>query len=150
MNSIEYNVAELVSLVSQYEVVEALLLYFTEDFRAFENNDSPRIGLGKTIHRMKTEKDDLDTLYYLDAKEWMVKGNTSMIHWVCEFKDLTGKYWMVEEVAIAHWKDGKIYEEKYIYSGPIELSKPTTETFIYKSEVVRELNYSDNRNVLVH
>ncbi len=134
MNNTENNVAELVNLVSQYKVVEALVQFYKEDFHAYENNDGPRIGLDKTINRMETEKNELDTLYYLDAKEWMVKGEKSMIHWVCEFKDLTGKYWMVEEVSIAKWKDGKIYEEKYIYNGFVEIPKPTTEKYIYRSE----------------
>ncbi len=134
MNSIEKNVTELVRLVSEYKVIEALLIFYTENFHAYENTDGPRIGLEKTINRMKTEKKELDTLYYLDAKDWMVKDNKSMIHWVCEFKDLTGKYWMVEEVSIAKWKHGKIYEEKYIYNRPIEIPAPSTEQYIYQYE----------------
>ena len=134
MNSIENDVAELVRLVSQYKIREALLQYYREDFHAYENTEGPRVGIDKTMHRIETERTEMDTLYCLDAKTWMVKGEESMIHWVCEFKDLKGRYWMVEEVSIAKWKDGKVYEDKYIYNMPVEISKPTTETFIYRNE----------------
>ncbi len=134
MNSLEKNVEELVKLVSQYKIKEALLKYYEEDFHAYENTDGPRIGIEKTMNRIENEKNEMDTLYYLDAKVWMVKGKKSIIHWVCEFKDLTGKYWMVEEASIAKWHNGKIYEDKYIYNMPIEMSKPSSEQYIYRNE----------------
>ena len=133
MNSIENNVNELVKLVSHYKIKEALLRFYQDDFHAYENTEGPRIGIEKTLNRIETEKDEMDTLYSLDAKTWMVKGEKSMIHWVCEFKDRTGKYWLVEEVSIAKWADGKIYEDKYIYNMPVEIPYPSTETYIYKT-----------------
>ena len=138
MNSIENKVTELVSLVSQYKIKDALRQFYCEDFHAYENTEGPRIGIDKTMHRIETEKTEMDTLYRLDAKTWMVKGEESMIHWVCEFKDLAGNYWMVEEVAIAKWRDGKIYEDKYIYNMPIEIPKPSTEKYIYRNEEIQQ------------
>lgn len=134
MDNIEKRVTELVALVSQYKIKEALTQFYYQDFHAYENAEGPRIGIEKTMHRIESEKTEMDTLYRLDAKTWMVKEDKSMIHWVCEFKDLTGMYWMVEEVAIAKWKDGKIYEDKYIYNLPVEITKPSSDKFIYRNE----------------
>lgn len=134
MNSVKNKVIELVSLVSEYRIKDALLQFYEEDFHAYENTEGPRIGIDKTMHRIETERTEMDTLFCLEAKVWMVKGNESMIHWVCEFKDLTGKYWMVEEVALAKWRDGKIYEDKYIYHMPIKIPKPSTKKYLYRNE----------------
>ena len=136
MDRLENKVAELITLVSQYKIIEALTQFYFKDFYAYENTEGPRIGIDKTLFRIETEKTEMNTLYCLDAKTWMVKGEKSMIHWVCEFKDLTGKYWQVEEVAIAKWKDGKIYEDKYIYNMPVAIPGPTTEKVLFRNEAV--------------
>ena len=129
---IEGRVRGLIDHVTEYRVVEALRKYYHWDFHAYENLVGPRIGLSKSIARVSREREEMKALYYLRAKSWMCKEDESVIHWTCEFTDLNGRHWFAEEVNLAKWRDGKIYEEKYVYNLPIKISTPSTEECIFQ------------------
>ena len=51
MGSIENKVGELVRLVSQYKIKEALTQFYFKDFHAYKNTEGPRIGIDKPCIR---------------------------------------------------------------------------------------------------
>ncbi|MEO0731607.1 MAG: hypothetical protein AAFZ52_02140 [Bacteroidota bacterium] len=128
---LEGRVRGLIDHVTEYRVVEALLKYYHRDFHAYENLIGPRIGLNKSIARVEREREGMQVLYYLRAKSWMCKDDESIIHWAREFTDLHGRHWFAEKVSLAKWRDGKIYEEKYVYNLPVELSAPSTDECLF-------------------
>lgn len=131
MKNLENTVSELIEMVSTYQIEEAYQNFYSDNFHAYENAEGPRIGIDKALERYRAEKNQMQCLFRLEAASWMCKKDTAMIHWICEFKDLTGKTWQVEEVALSKWKDGKIYEEKYVYNAPVLTPAPSLNTTIY-------------------
>ena len=124
---------ELIELVSNDKVEEALSRFYHEDFRAFENSEGPRIGIKKTLERISGGHNEIKVLYYLNPSVWMIRGNQSMIQWKCEYQDPDGKHWYAEEVNMAKWKNGKIKEEQYVCHLPKMIEQPSHTTFIWKN-----------------
>ncbi len=136
MDTVTHRVLALINHVEHYDIELALEEFYQEDYKAYENTDAVRIGIAATLKRIRRERAQMDTLYYLKCKNWMRRGTKSMIQWAWEFKDQEGRIWYAEEVNIAIWKDGKIKEEQYVYHFPVPLAEPSQSDFIYKNKNV--------------
>ena len=115
-NDIKILVEDLAKMIGEGKVLEAFDKYYSDDIEMQENNDAPRIG--KEVNRAHEESFMGGIIEVREMKTLgiAVGDNYSTIE---SFMDATHKDWGVmkmSQVAVQHWKDGKIVKEKFYYN----------------------------------
>ena len=109
-------VTDLSNMIAEGKILEAFEKYYADDVVMQENNDAPRVG--KEANRAHEEAfvHGIDKVNEMKILGVAVGDNYSTIE---SSIDAVHKEWgtmKMSQVAVQHWKDGKIFSEKFYYS----------------------------------
>lgn len=117
MENTKMLVEDLAKMIEEGKILEAFEKYYADDVVMQENDDEPRVG--KEVSR-GYEEAFVNGIVEMHAGKTLgiaVGDNYSTIE---SFMDVTHKDWgriARSQVAVQHWKDGKVVNEKFYYGG---------------------------------
>src|SRR5688500_20290084 len=97
--SIKQQVNDLVSLVEQGRMIEAIEKYYDEDVAMQENLGAPIVGLATNLERERAFYGSLRTLQF-KAASVLVGGNRAVISWGFDITAAVGKTVHLERVTV--------------------------------------------------
>lgn len=117
MQDVKMLAEDLAKMVGEGKILEAFEKYYADDVVMQENEDAPRVG--KEASRAYEEAFVNGIVEFHDGKTLgvAVGDGYSTIE---SFMDVTHKDWgrvARSQVAVQHWKDGKVVSEKFYYKG---------------------------------
>jgi ketosteroid isomerase-like protein len=98
------------------KAMEAFEKYYADDVVMQENSDEPRRG--KAVNR-KAEED-----FFASVEKWnggactasAVNGDVTFSEWEYDITFKGGNRMKMNQVAVRHWKNGKIVNERFYYN----------------------------------
>jgi hypothetical protein len=107
----------LASMIKEGKLLEAFEKYYADDVTMQENNDEPRVG--KDVNR-KFEETFVNGITEVHSVEILGVASGDNYSTIETSMDVTHKDWgriARSQVAVQHWKDGKVVKEKFYYKG---------------------------------
>ncbi|HEY3988357.1 MAG TPA: SnoaL-like domain-containing protein [Acidobacteriaceae bacterium] len=98
------------------KIMEAFEKYYADDVVMQENSDEPRRG--KAANR-KAEEDFMSSVEAVNGGKVVasaVNGDVAFSEWEYDFTFKGGKRMKLSQVAVRHWKNGKIVHERFYYN----------------------------------
>ena len=115
--SVQENVQTLNSMILQGQILEAFEKFYADDVVMQDNNSEPRVG--KAANRAYEEAfvNGLTGFHGADIKAIAVDEETgiAMIQWWMSFSHKDYGDVDRHQVAVQHWKDGQIVNERFFY-----------------------------------
>jgi ketosteroid isomerase-like protein len=108
-------VQQLISLVQQGKVLDALEEFYADEVTMQENNHPPTVGKAANRKREEEFMANVAEMQEAQATEFVVDGDHAAIHYVFEFTDRNGKRFRIDEIAWQTWRDDKIVSERFYY-----------------------------------
>jgi hypothetical protein len=119
MSTVETLIADRVHELQDYikagRVLDAMKEFYAPNCSMQENNEPPVVGLGPNIEREKQFLAQVKTWISYEPLTICVGPDASAVESSIEFINTEGKNIKMAEVAIQHWRDGKIIREKFYY-----------------------------------
>ena len=112
--SIKPQVLDLISLVENGRMLEAMTRYYAEHVAMQENVSPPTVGFAENYTREQAFYGSLKALEF-NLVSVVVDGDRAVINWVFDYTTADGTPYRMDEIAIQTWHDGKIVHERYIY-----------------------------------
>src|SRR5574338_152572 len=112
--SIKSQVLELIALVENGRMLEAMTQYDCEHVAMQENTSPPTVGFTENYARESAFYGSLKALKFTLASA-LVEGNHAVINWVFDYTTADGKQYHMDEIAVQTWENGKVVHERYIY-----------------------------------
>ena len=112
-------VQALIAQVQANRFVEAIEDFYTEDASMQENLGAKRVGRATLVahERAMLGRNRVNTL----GGEFLIDGDTVIIHWRFEITDGGGRRYALEELAHQRWHGDRIAEERFYYD-PAQLA----------------------------
>lgn len=107
-------VQDLVRLVEQGKMLEAISTHYADDVAMQENIQPPTVGLAANIERERAFFGSLQTFQFRAASV-LVSGDRAAINWVFDYTTTDGTRYRMDEIAVQTWRDGKIVHERFVY-----------------------------------
>ena len=106
-------VQALVAQVQANRFVEAIEDFYTEDASMQENLGATRVGRATLVahERAMLGRNQVKTL----GGEFLIDGDTVIIHWRFEITDASGRHLVLEELAHQCWRGDRVAEERFYY-----------------------------------
>ena len=98
------------------KIMDAFEKYYADDVVMQENSEDPRVG--KAANR-KAEEDFMASVEAFNGgsvKASAVNGDVSFSEWEMDITFKGGKRVKMEQVAVRHWKNGQIVNERFFYN----------------------------------
>jgi ketosteroid isomerase-like protein len=98
------------------KIMDAFEKYYADDVVMQENSEEPRVG--KAANR-KAEEDfmaSVEAFHGASVKASAVNGDVSFSEWEMDITFKGGKRAKFNQVAVRHWKNGKIVNERFFYN----------------------------------
>lgn len=97
------------------KAMEAFEKYYADDVVMRENNEEPRRG--KDVNRKAEEEffASVEAFHGAKVKASAVNGDVSFSQWEMDISFKGGKRVTMEQVAVRHWKNGKVAHERFFY-----------------------------------
>jgi len=112
--SIKPQVLDLISLVEQGQMLEAMNRYYAENVAMQENVSPPSVGFAENYAREEAFYGSLQALNF-NLVSVVVEGDRAVINWVFDYTTADGKQYRMDEIAVQTWRNGKIVHERFIY-----------------------------------
>ena len=112
--SIKPQVLDLIGLVENGQMLEAMTRYYAENVAMQENVSPPSVGFAENYAREEAFYGSLQALNF-NLVSVVVEGDRAVINWVFDYTTADGTSYRMDEIAIQTWRDGKIVHERYIY-----------------------------------
>jgi hypothetical protein len=115
MQTIKEKINHLNQLILEGKALEGFELYYDDDVVMQENDQLPVVGKAANRQREIEFFNGITEFRSAKALDVAIGDNTSFVKW---YFDYTHKDWGVRtynQVAIQHWKDGKIVKEQFFY-----------------------------------
>jgi hypothetical protein len=112
--SIDTKVRQLVALVEAGQITEAIETFYAPDVAMQENLAPAVVGREANIARERAFFGSI-TLHQNTARSVIVGKDGAVINWLLDFTGGDGKRYVIDELAIQQWKDGRIIHERYVY-----------------------------------
>ena len=115
-SEIHQSVNELNQLVQSGDLLGAFEKYYHDEVIMQENNEAPTLSKETNRRREIEFLDNLSEFRKAEVQGVAVGNGISTVIWTYDY---THKEWGVRnytQVAIQHWKDGKIIKEHFIYN----------------------------------
>jgi ketosteroid isomerase-like protein len=99
------------------KIMDAFEKYYADDVVMQENSEDPRVG--KDANRKAEEQfmASVEAFHGAKVKASAVNGDVSFSEWEMDITFKGGKRVKMEQVAVRHWKNGKIAHERFFYNG---------------------------------
>jgi ketosteroid isomerase-like protein len=112
--SIKPQVLDLITLVENGKMLEAMTKYYADNVAMQENISPPTVGFAENYAREQAFYGSLKALKF-NLVSVVVEDNRAAINWVFDYTTADGKQYRMDEIAIQTWRNGKIVHERYIY-----------------------------------
>ena len=112
--SIKPQVLDLISLVENGQMLEAMNRYYAENVAMQENISPPVIGFAENYAREQAFYGSLKVLKF-NLVSVVVEGDRAAINWVFDYTTGDGAQYRMDEIAIQTWRNDKIVHERYVY-----------------------------------
>ena len=112
--SIKPQVLDLIRLVENGQMLEAMTRYYAENVAMQENVSAPVVGFAANYAREADFYGSLKALTFTLVSV-VVEGDRAAINWVFDYTTADGMQYRMDEIAIQSWRDGKIVHERYVY-----------------------------------
>ena len=112
--SIKPQVLDLIRLVENGQMLEAMTRYYAENVAMQENVSAPVVGFAANYAREADFYGSLKALKFTLVSV-VVEGNRAAINWVFDYTTADGMQYRMDEIAIQSWRNGKIFHERYVY-----------------------------------
>lgn len=116
MNTIQEKINHLNSLVLEGKALDAFELYYDDAVVMQENESQPTIGKDANRQREIEFFGSITEFRSAAVEKVAVGEDVSMVVWTYDY---THKDWGVRnyrQVAVQHWKEGKIVKEQFFYA----------------------------------
>jgi ketosteroid isomerase-like protein len=112
--SIKPQVLDLIRLVENGQMLDAITKYYDERVAMQENTSPPTVGFAENFARESAFYGSLRSAKFTAASV-VVDDDRAAINWVFDYTTADGQRYRMDEVAIQTWRDGKIVHERYVY-----------------------------------
>jgi ketosteroid isomerase-like protein len=112
--SIKPQVLDLIRLVENGQMLEAITKYYGADVAMQENTSPPTVGVAKNYAREAAFFGSLATAKFTLVSV-VTEGNRAVINWLFDYTTADGQRYRMDEIAIQTWRDGKIVHERFVY-----------------------------------
>jgi SnoaL-like protein len=112
--SIKPQVLDLIRLVENGQMLEAMTRYYAENVAMQENVSAPVVGFAENYARETDFYGSLKALKFTLVSV-VVEGDRAVINWVFDYTAADGTPYRMDEIAIQTWQNGKIIHERYVY-----------------------------------
>jgi len=112
--SIKPQVLDLISLVENGKMLEAMTKYYGDNVAMQENISPPTVGFAENYAREQAFYGSLRALKFTLVSV-VVEDDRAAVNWVFDYTTADGKQYRMDEIAIQTWRNGKIVHERYIY-----------------------------------
>ena len=98
------------------KIMDAFEKYYADDVVMQENSEDPRVG--KAANRKAEEEfmSSVEAFHSASVKASAVNGDVSFSEWEMDITFRGGKRAKFNQVAVRHWKNGKIAHERFFYN----------------------------------
>ncbi len=114
--SISERVHDLQEYIRQGRILDAMNEFYDANVTMQENSNPPTIGLEANIEREKQFIAGVKEWLSYDVRSISVSADTAAVESGMEFISVDGKKVVVSQVAIQHWRNGKIVSERFYYN----------------------------------
>lgn len=114
--SILDNVNELNGMIMQGDILGAFDKFYADDVQMRENDQEPRVGKAACRAYEEYFVANLNAFHGAEIRGVAVGDNLSMVHWWMDFT-FQGQRMQRNQVAVQHWRDGKVISEQFFYAG---------------------------------
>ena len=108
------HVLELVSLVEQLRIDEAIERFYADPVFMQDNHNPPTVGKAANRERERKFFGSV-TVNAMEAKRVLVEGDHAAIHWLFDFTAADGKRFVLDQIAFQTWKGDRIVNERFVY-----------------------------------
>ena len=112
--SIKSQVLDLIRLVENGRMLEAITKYYGENVAMQENVSPPTVGFAENYARESAFYGSLRSAKFTLASV-VIDGDRAVINWVFDYTTSDGQRYRMDEIAVQTWRDGKIVHERYVY-----------------------------------
>jgi len=112
--SIKPQVLDLIRLVENGQMLEAITKYYGENVAMQENTSPPSVGFAENYARESAFYGSLRSAKFTLVSV-VVEGDRAAINWVFDYTTPDGQSYRMDEIAIQTWRDGKVVHERYVY-----------------------------------
>jgi len=112
--SIKPHVLDLIRLVEDSKMLDAITKYYDENIAMQENTLPPVVGFATNYEREASFYGSLLALKFTLVSV-VVEGDRAVINWVFDYTTADGKQYRMDEIAVQTWRNGKIVHERFIY-----------------------------------
>ena len=112
--SIKPQVLDLIRLVENGQMLEAIKTYYGEDVVMQENVSPPTAGFAENYARESAFYGSLRSAKFTLAS-LVIEGDRAVLNWVFDYTTGDGQQYHMDEIAIQTWRDGKVVHERYVY-----------------------------------
>ncbi|HZD46236.1 MAG TPA: SnoaL-like domain-containing protein [Acidobacteriaceae bacterium] len=98
------------------KIMDAFEKYYADDVVMQENSEEPRVG--KAANRKAEEEfmSSVEAFNGASVKASAVNGDVTFSEWEMDITFKGGKRVTMSQVAVRHWKNGKIAHERFFYN----------------------------------
>jgi ketosteroid isomerase-like protein len=98
------------------KIMDAFEKYYADDVVMQENSEDPRVG--KAANRKAEEEfmASVEAFHGASVKASAVNGDVSFSEWEMDIRFKGGKRAKFNQVAVRHWKNGQIVNERFFYN----------------------------------
>ena len=112
--SIKPQVLDLIRLVENGRMLEAITKHYGADVAMQENTSPPTVGVVKNHAREAAFFGSLAAAKFTLVSV-VTEGNRAVINWLFDYTTADGQRYRMDEIAIQTWRDGKIVHERFVY-----------------------------------
>ena len=112
---IRERIADLVALVQQGRIVDAIARFYDDDVTMQENLNPPTVGKEANLQREAGFQGWVAEWHRVRVPAVLVDGDRAVIHWDLEYTSTDGHRWRFDQLALQRWENGRIVEERFVY-----------------------------------
>ncbi|HEX3367187.1 nuclear transport factor 2 family protein [Phenylobacterium sp.] len=118
-------VEAFLALVERAQYVEALEQFYHPDATMQDNQQPPRVGLGRLIADERATMARFAHMKTDPVTDLLIDGDKVMIRWRFTFTPAEGPAVVMEELTLQRWDGERIAEERFFYD-PRQTRPPAT------------------------
>jgi ketosteroid isomerase-like protein len=112
------HLADLLALVAQGKAAEAFAKYYADDVVMRENEHPPTVGYAANLAREQAMWATIGRFEEFTVLATGTSPEHSFYESVSRYVDKAGKAHRIRQVAVAHWREGRIIDERFVYDSP--------------------------------
>ena len=112
--SIKPQVLDLIRLVENGQMLEAIKTYYSQDVVMQENVSPPSVGFAANFAREAAFYGSLRSAKFT-LVSMVIEDDRAVLNWVFDYITGDGQQYHMDEIAIQTWRGGKIVHERFVY-----------------------------------